>query len=113
VTTPATNGQLQLECDTVVRPLCQLLAQANIQLQAALASAPAMIANITASDPPSSFIDSRGDGVLNLVTVAGLLAIYAAAQSFLNVVSGNGTAQDSANIAAAQPYIIQYCVNLP
>jgi hypothetical protein len=106
----ATNQQVQNFSDQKVRPLCEQFVSFVQNLQMALSQMGDINANLTATNPTTTWLDVRTDAPPHLAQPGDLLAVAAASAAFGRVLAGTGTAQDSVTIATAIPIIQSLCV---
>ena len=106
----ATLQQIQNESDQAVRPACQQWIVLLQKVEQALTMSGDIVTAL--NDPACTWADSRGDGPPHLLTKTDLLAIYAGTNSLKNIVSGVGTLQDCANVAAGMGSVESACVNV-
>jgi hypothetical protein len=76
--TPGTNQEVQNFSDQRWRPFAERLVNLIVEAQGDIGAADAVYANLTASNPSTTWTDSRTDGPPNLLTPADLLALNAA-----------------------------------
>jgi hypothetical protein len=86
---PATNQQVQNTSDVEIRPLCDTIVELHIAVTAFLAAFGDVYANLTASNPSTTWTDSRGDGPPHLATPNDLLAFNTFATNLKAMIEGD------------------------
>lgn len=111
--TTATNAQVQNYVDQYVRPISERMRDLQILCAAAKANLNDVYANLTASNPSTTWTDGNTSNPPHLLSPSDVLAWNTFITGVLSMFGGDGNAGNMNGAVGQYPIIQQACVRAP